>query len=239
MKRALLVMGYNSSNLKEESQKAERYCKDKGFDFIGSKIIYEEDALMNPEKVFELIKWANAEVILSQDNIFLLGELSPYESILSRVEGAGFECFDIDVDVPVRELVEYYKKELVKDFVKEQEEIPVLVLYKGKPGFENKQDFCDIRNYIHEELNIHHFSVVLYREENDGMVEEFLDVLKKQKPDYIIHNEPFETEKMRLFVDLIENYGISDMKIIDMDEVHQEHGEEQSSDFNINIRLMH
>lgn len=238
MKRALLVMRYNSSNLKEEAEKAERYCKDKVFDFIGSKIIYEKDVLMNPEKVFESLKWTNAEVILSQDNIFLLGEFSPHKSLLSFVEGAGFECFDIDVDVPVRELVEYFKRQLFKDFVEEQKiEIPVLVLYKGRPGFEQEHDFCDVRKYIHDELNIQRFSVVLYPEENDGMLEEFLDVLKKQKPNYIIHNEPFVTEKMRLFVDLIENYGISNMEIIDMDEVHHALSEEQSSDINISLYL--
>lgn len=239
MKRALLIVGKNCEELQNVNEQTAEYCKKKGFDYIGIHALDEEEVLKDPEKAFKSLKQFEAEVVLSYDSIFFLGEFSSYKSLLSRIEEEGIECFDVVTDAETRRVVDKCKGDMFKELAEQKKiEIPVLVLYDGKFPFEKNQDFRDIKKYINDELNIEQFSVLGYSKEDDGLMISLIDIMKRQNPEYIIHNEPFTTEKMRLFTELIENYGLLETRIIDMDEVQQTLDKERNADIKVS-RFLH
>lgn len=236
MKRALLIMEENYIELENVTKRAEEYCLEKGIELIGCKQISKKEVVLNPDIIFEEICDLHADIILTQDDIMVFGELSQKKTLLSHIEQEGMGCYDIKRWMSTREVVEKNREKLIFDIMDHEYIIyPTLVLYEGKPGFENDQDFIDIKKFINEEMSTYKFTLLLYLREDDDMVEEFLDVAKQLKPGYIIHNKPFASEKMRLFVDLTENYGISDIEFIDMDEIHQSLEKEHSKNFNLHV----
>lgn len=239
MKKLLLVVLEDRMSLKFEKEAIE-YCRENGFDYVGCIEVSKVDALYNPMNPFKEVQLYNPDIVLADGSLMVLSELSKEQSLLTYLEKANIECLNIEQNhMKTRYFVEGIKNLLTEALgCSISHSMPAVVIYKGNDGFENDQDFKDIARYINENLELNQFSLMLYRKENEKMLRELAEILKKAVPKYIILTEPFIIPNLSKFMDMIElDADKLDIQIIYLDEIQQELYPEQNSEININFIL--
>lgn len=239
MKKLLLVME-EERMLSKYERRAIEYCANHGLDYIGRLAVSKEDALENPKSVFKNIQAQNADIVLADGPLMMLSELSKEKSLLAYLEDADIDCFNVEQDhVKTRDFVEGVKNILAEVLDHSiPQRVPAVVLYRGNDGYEDDQDFKDIVHYIKEHLGLNHFSLTLYRKEEEEMLSELAETLKDATPKYIIQRETFKNPRLNKFMDMIElDSNQLDVQIIHLDEIKQELYPEQKSEININLIL--
>lgn len=233
MKKAALVIGKESDFI-ASSEKALEYCKQNNLQLKGTYRIDMEDAINHSDLVMDKIKSMEVDIVLSNDVLFLISEITGDKSLLTRLEKANIECKDIASGMDTRYIADCIGKEVMDNLTNSaQNHVPVLVLYEGTHDFRKDADFQNIMKFIHEHLNEEMIDVALYPYEDKRMVKDVLETIGKETPDFIILRKNIELEEVKHILDILQkDIGV---KVIDMDTINQELM--QDKEININFIL--
>lgn len=233
MKKAMLVIRKESDFI-DSSEKAFEYCKQNNLQLKSTYRVDIEDAINHSDLVMDKIKSMEVDTILSDDILFLISEKASDKSLLTRLEEANIECKEITSGMDVRYIVDQVGKNVIDNLMNRfQNHVPVLVLYEGTHDFRKDADFQNIMKFIHEHLNEEMIDVAVYPYEDKRMVNDVLDTIGKETPDFIILRKNIELEEVKNILDILQkDIGV---KVIDMDTINQELM--QDKEININFIL--
>lgn len=238
MKKALFVVPSTLQTKSREESHAKEFCIKKGFQYIGKVEISIFDLIENPENIFNSITKYDPDIVVSDASIVAFSEFlkKQEKSVLSLVEAQGIAWIDYYKDQSIRETVYEKKDEIEKILEEVQNQIPVVVLYKGNKDFQEDKEFQLIAEYIRKELKSDSFSVMLYKNDNPNMVSDVLEFLKDHAPNYIIQKEPFESKELKEVMETIDSWRDKlEVQLINMEEVEDAMMMNNKHEVNINF----
>lgn len=239
MQKALLLVE-KGKNIKNMEREAARYCEEKNLIYCGNISISAEQIIEEPNKVFQQIKDQQPDVVLSEGSFMMMSEMSRPISVLLLMEEEGIECADMNHDIPVRQYIENIKRTMAHQIQDhESKHVPVIVLYEGTSNYQKDKDFIDIARFIKDKLHCDSFSLVLYKNEHIGMLDELKNSIVDSTPSYIIQRNPFHIPLLKGLMDMIkESSDDLDIKLLDMEDVRAKLYQEQDKNIHTDMDII-
>lgn len=243
MEKALLLIR-KETDWMESTKRALMYCKERNFKLMATQVVDMRSELINPEIIIQEIQKKGVDVVLCDDELFLISEKANDKSLLSRLEDAEIDCIDITTGVRVRDIFDYIELGNIEELdiaLKRLENVanivnshfPVVVLYEGTKNYEKDDDFKNIMQYINEHLKEQKIDVIVYPHKDDRILSEIIDAIGIRTPNFIVTRKNIELGIMKKFLDkLQEHMGV---KVIDMETVNLHI--QQEAGINVNLKL--
>ena len=97
----------------------------------------------------------------------------------------------------------------------------------------------DIARFIKEKLHCDRFSLMLYKNEHIGMLDELKNSIVDSTPSYIIQRNPFHIPLLKGLMDMIkESSDDLDIKLLDMEDVRTELYPEQDKNIHTDMDII-